>query len=163
MNYHEHFHPLKTVVYFQPSLLKNCLIYSTANEQIGELKQIIIIYQSMIFGIKVDNLQLIPPTLPLLVMYPFTLILSLKCNISPLLNSNLSHGPKSYKTDQVGFCGLSLNHSISGLECSNKMGQKPWYRGLNIVVKHICYHEFNYELVFLIFLICLMCFYWHTL
>ena len=43
MNYHEHFHPLKTVVYFQPSLLKKCLIYSTANEKIGELKQIIII------------------------------------------------------------------------------------------------------------------------
>ena len=64
MNYHEHFHPLKTVVYFQPSLLKNCLIYSTANEQVGELKQMI---QSMIFRIKVDNLQLIPLTLPLLV------------------------------------------------------------------------------------------------
>ena len=43
MNYHEHFHPLKTVAYFQPSLLKNCLIYSTANEQVGKLKQIIII------------------------------------------------------------------------------------------------------------------------
>ena len=47
-------------------------------------------------------------------------------------NSNLSHGPKSYKTDQVGFCGLSLNHSISGLECSNEIGQKPWYRGLKV-------------------------------
>ena len=66
MNYHEHFHPLKTVAYFQPPLLKNCLIYSTANEQVGELKQIY--YQSMIFGIKVDNLQLIPLTLQLLVM-----------------------------------------------------------------------------------------------
>ena len=51
MNHREHFHPLKIVAYFQPSLLKNCLIY-----------------QSMIFGIKVDNLQLIPLTLPLLVM-----------------------------------------------------------------------------------------------
>ena len=43
MNYHEHFHPLKIVAYFQPSLLKNCLIYAAANEQVGELKQIIII------------------------------------------------------------------------------------------------------------------------
>ena len=69
----------------------------------------------------------------------------------------------NYKTDQVGFCGLSLNHSISELECSNEMGQKSWYRGLNIVVKNIYCHEFNYGLVFLIFLICLVRFYWHTL
>ena len=67
------------------------------------------------------------------------------------------------KTVQVGFCGLSLNHSISGFECSNEMGQKLWYRGLNIVVKNICYHDFNYRLVFLIFLIWLVRFYWHTL
>ena len=66
-------------------------------------------------------------------------------------NSNLSHRPKSYKTDQVGSCGLSLNHSISGLQWSNEMGQKPCYRGLNIVVKNICYHDFKYGLVFLIF------------
>ena len=43
MNYYEHFYPLKTVAYFQPSLLKNCLIYSTANEQVEELKRMIII------------------------------------------------------------------------------------------------------------------------
>ena len=43
MNYYEHVHPLETGAYFQPSLLKNCLIYSTANEQVGELKQIITI------------------------------------------------------------------------------------------------------------------------
>ena len=29
--------------------------------------------------------------------------------------SKPSHGPKSYKSDQVAFCGLSLTHSISGL------------------------------------------------
>ena len=28
------------------------------------------------------------------------------------------------------------------------MGQKPWYRGLNIILKNICYHEFIYGLVF---------------
>ena len=56
MNYHEHFHPLKTVAYFQPPLLTTCLIYSTANEQVGELKQINYNYQSMVSGIKVDNL-----------------------------------------------------------------------------------------------------------
>ena len=43
MNYHEHFHPLKTVAYLQLSLLRNCLIDSTAKEQIGKLKQMIII------------------------------------------------------------------------------------------------------------------------
>ena len=79
------------------------------------------------------------------------------------MNSNLSHGPKSYKTDQIEFCGLSLNHSISRLECSNEMGQKPWYWGLNVFVKNICNHEFNYGLVILISLIWLVRFYWHTL
>ena len=43
MIHREHFHPLEIVAYFQPSLLKNCLIYSTANEQVGEVKQMIII------------------------------------------------------------------------------------------------------------------------
>ena len=42
-------------------------------------------------------------------------------------------------------------------------GTKPWNRGLNIVVKNICYHDLNYGLVFLIFLIWLVHFYWHTL
>ena len=68
MNYYEHFHLLKTVAHFQPSLLKNCLFYSKVNEQVGELKQNNYNHQSMIFGIKVDNLQLIPLTLPLLVL-----------------------------------------------------------------------------------------------
>ena len=39
-------------------------------------------------------------------------------------------GQKPYKTDQVGFCGLSLNHFISGFACSNETGQKSWYRVL---------------------------------
>ena len=51
MNYHEHFHPLKTVAYFQPSL-PNCLIYSTANDQVGELKQIIIITNQRSLGLR---------------------------------------------------------------------------------------------------------------
>ena len=34
------FRPLKTVAYFQPSLLINYLIFFTADEQVGELKQI---------------------------------------------------------------------------------------------------------------------------
>ena len=96
----------------------------------------------MIFGIKVDNLQLTQYWL----CNPFKLFLSLKCNISPFSNSNL--WPNSYKTDQVGFCGLSLNHSISGLESSNEMVQKPRYRVLNIVIRNICNHDFNYGLVF---------------
>ena len=41
---------------FQPSLLKTGLIYSTADEQVGELKQINYNFQSMISVIKVDNL-----------------------------------------------------------------------------------------------------------
>ena len=44
VNYHVYIHPLKTVAYFQPSLLKKkWLPYSSANEQVGKLKQMIII------------------------------------------------------------------------------------------------------------------------
>ena len=54
MNYREHFHSLKTVVYFQPvftNKLSDWLIYSTANEQVGELKHINYNYQPMISGV----------------------------------------------------------------------------------------------------------------
>ena len=59
MNYHENFHPLKTVAYFQPSLLKDCLIYSTANEQVEELKQIIIITNQWSLGLRGYNWMLL--------------------------------------------------------------------------------------------------------
>ena len=58
MNYHEHFHLLKTVAYFQPSLLffyiffRYYYYYSTANEQVGELKQIIIISNQWSLGLR---------------------------------------------------------------------------------------------------------------
>ena len=65
---------------------------------------------------------------------------------------------KRTKSDFVDF--LWIGTLISGLECSNEMGQ---YRGLNIIVKNVCYHELNYGLVFLIFLIWLLHFYWHML
>ena len=49
----------------------------------------------------------------------------MKCNISPLLNSNRSHGPKSYNTDQVGFCELSLNHSVRRFSIEMNAGGIP--------------------------------------
>ena len=52
MNHREHFYPLEIVAYFQSSLLKNCRIYSTANEQVGEVKQIIIITNQWSLGLR---------------------------------------------------------------------------------------------------------------
>ena len=76
----------------------------------------------MILGIKVDNqVQIIPLMLPLFLIFEMQYLNIFFFKFKPF---TCSHGPKSYKTDQVGFCRLSLNHYISGLECSNGMGQK---------------------------------------
>ena len=70
---------------------------------------------------------------------------------------------KQTKLDFVDFLCIKLSLDWSA---QMRWDKKPRYRGLNIVVKNISYHEFNYGLIFLIFLICLVrfidtrCNYW---
>ena len=57
---------------------------------------------------------------------------------------------KQTKLDFVDFLRITLSLDWS---VQNETGQKPWYREPNMVDKNICNHDFNYGLVFLIFLI----------
>ena len=71
------------------------------------------------------------------------------------------HLTKRTKSDFVDFHWITLSLDWSAqMRWDKNHGIEDFN---NIIVKNVCYHEFNYGLVFLIFLIRLLHFYWHTL
>ena len=104
-------------------------------------------YQSMIFRIKVGNLQY-HWRCHYWLCNPFTLFLSLRFNISPFWIQTFHMGlnlTKQTKLDFVDFLWITLFLDRSA---QMRWDKSHGIKDLIIVVKNKCYHDFNYGLVF---------------